>query len=48
MYGVFIRFYANVIQFKIICDLKEDLIELITSATLSGDLSLLVLELFRV
>lgn len=42
------RFYSSVMNYKILTDLKEDIIALLSSTTVSGELSLMVLQLFRV
>ena len=42
-----IRFYLPVLKFEDLHEMREDIIELLTSATVKGELSKLLLELCR-
>ncbi len=43
LYGTLIRFYLPVLKFEDLHEMREDLIELLTSATVKGELSKLLL-----
>ncbi len=43
LYGTFVRFYIPVMRFEDLHEMREDIIELITSLTVKGDLSKLLL-----
>jgi hypothetical protein len=47
LYGTLIRFYIPVMRYNDLHEMREDLIELLTSLTVRGDLSKLVLQLCR-
>ncbi|TNV86456.1 hypothetical protein FGO68_gene10367 [Halteria grandinella] len=47
LYGTLIRFYIPVMRYEDLNDMKEDLIELLTSLTIKGELSKTVLQLCR-
>jgi len=47
MYGVLVRFYMPVLKFSELHEMKEDLIEMLTSLTVQGELGETVLELCR-
>lgn len=48
LYGTLIRFYIPVMKFEDLHELREDLIELLTSITVRGDLSKMLLQLCRI
>ena len=48
LYGTLVRFYIPVLKYDDLQEMREDLIELLTSLTVSGDLSKLILQLCRV
>jgi len=43
LYGTLVRFYLPVIKFSDLHELREDLIELLTSVTVRGEMSKIVL-----
>ncbi len=43
LYGTLVRFYIPVLKYDDLQEMREDLIELLTSLTVSGDLSKLIL-----
>jgi hypothetical protein len=47
LYGTLIRFYIPVMRYEDLNEMKEDLIELLTSLCVRGDLSNLILQLCR-
>jgi hypothetical protein len=47
MYGTIVRFYIPVLKYNDMHEMREDLIELLTSLTVKGELSKLVLQLCR-
>ena len=47
LYGTLIRFYIPVLKYEDLHDMREDLIELLTSLTVRGELSKLLLQLCR-
>eukprot|EP00347_Sterkiella_histriomuscorum_P002127 403369366 len=47
LYGTLIRFYIPVMRFEDLHEMREDLIELLTSLTVRGDLSKLLLQLCK-
>lgn len=47
LYGTLIRFYLPVMKFEDLHEMREDLIELLTSLTVRGELSTLLLQLCR-
>jgi len=47
LYGTLIRFYIPVLKYEDLHEMREDLIELLTSLTVRGDLSKLLLQLCR-
>jgi hypothetical protein len=47
LYGTLIRFYIPVLKYEDLNDMKEDLIEILTSLTIRGELSKTVLQLCR-
>lgn len=47
LFGVLFRFYMPVVKFQDLQDMKDDLIEVCTSATVSGELSELLVKLCR-
>ena len=47
LYGTFIRFYLPVLKFDDLHEMREDVIELLTSITVKGELSKLLLQLCR-
>ncbi|CDW82331.1 UNKNOWN [Stylonychia lemnae] len=48
LYGTLIRFYIPVMKFDDLHEMREDLIELLTSLTVRGDMSKLLLQLCRI
>ena len=48
MYGTLVRFYLTQVEYSQLLQMKEDLIELVTSMTVSADLSDRLLLLCRV
>ena len=47
LYGTLIRFYIPVLKYNDLHEMREDLIELLTSLTVRGELSKLTLQLCR-
>ena len=47
LYGTLIRFYIPVMKYEDLHDMREDLIELLTSLCVRGELSKLILQLCR-
>ena len=47
MYGTLLRFYLPVLKFDQLDEMSEDLIEIITSLTINGELSKWLLKLCR-
>ena len=47
MYGTFLRFYLPVLKYDQLDEMSEDLIEIITSLTINGELSKWLLKLCR-
>ena len=47
LYGTLLRFYIPVMRYEDLHEMREDLIELLTSVTVKGDLSKLILQLCR-
>lgn len=47
LYGTIIRFYVPVMKFEDLHEMREDLIEMLTSLTVRGELSKLLLQLCR-
>lgn len=43
LYGTLVRFYIPVMRYEDLHEMREDLIELLTSVTVKGELSKLVL-----
>lgn len=48
LYGCLIRFYIPVLKYDDLHDMREDLIELLTSLTIRGELSKMTLQLCRI
>mmetsp|Transcript_43843 Transcript_43843/g.31943 ORF Transcript_43843/g.31943 Transcript_43843/m.31943 type:complete len:156 (+) Transcript_43843:892-1359(+) len=48
LFGTLVRFYMPVVKFQDLHDMREDLIELLTSTTVRGDLSKVLLQMCRV
>jgi len=47
LYGTLVRFYIPVLKYEDLHEMREDLIELLTSLTVRGELSKLLLQLCR-
>lgn len=47
LYGTLIRFYIPVLRYEDLHEMREDIIELLTSLTVKGDLSKMILQLCR-
>jgi len=47
LYGTLIRFYLPVVKFEDLHEMREDIIELLTSLTVKGEMSKLLLQLCR-
>ena len=47
MYGTLLRFYLPVLKFDQLDEMSEDLVEIITSLTINGELSEWLLKLCR-
>jgi hypothetical protein len=47
MYGTIVRFYIPVLKYNDLHEMREDMIELLTSLTVKGELSKLILQLCR-
>jgi hypothetical protein len=47
MYGTLVRFYLPVMNFRDLHEMKEDLIEVLTSLTIRKELSKLLMQLCR-
>lgn len=47
LYGTIVRFYIPVMKYNDLLEMREDLIELLTSLTVRGDLSKLIIQLCR-
>ena len=48
LYGTLIRFYLPVMKFQDLHEMREDIIELLTSITVKGEMSSLLLQLCRI
>ena len=47
MYGTFLRYYLPILKIDVLDEMSEDLIEIITSLTINGELSKWLLKLCR-